>query len=132
MPDNIFDRRNFIKKTAAGVIGISLTGNKTLSLSDQTNIFPKIKDYRRLGRTNVMVSDIGSGIPYSQPLLKTVIDSGVNFIETAETYDNGRNEILIGDVIRNLEREKLFITTKINTTLGLADSPEDIERRAPE
>ena len=132
MPDKIFDRRNFIKKTAAGVIGIGLTGNKTISLSDNTPALPRIRDYRRLGRTNAMVSDIGSGIPYSQPVLKAVIDSGVNFIETAETYDNGKNEMLIGNVIRNEKREELFITTKLNTTLGLRESPDDIVKRAEE
>lgn len=127
MPYNIFDRRNFIKKTAAGVIGIGLTGNKPLSLSD---LLPKIKEYRRMGRTNAMVSDIGSGIPYSESVLKAAIASGVNFIETADTYDNGRNEILIGNVINEFEREKLFITTKVNMSTGLATSTDDIVRSA--
>ena len=130
MPYNIFSRRNFLKKTAAGAIGISLTGNKTFSLSDQTYNLPKIREYRRMGRTNAMVSDIGSGIPYSESVLKAVIASGVNFIETAETYDNGRNEILIGNSINKFEREKLFITTKVNLSTGLATSSDDIVRSA--
>lgn len=130
MPYNVFDRRNFIKKTAAGIIGIGLTGNKPLSLSDQTYNLPKIREYRKMGRTNAMVSDIGSGIPYSESVLKAAIASGVNFIETADTYDNGRNEILIGNVINEFEREKLFITTKINMSTGLATSTEDIVRSA--
>lgn len=122
----------FIKKTTAGTIGLGLMGSKTLSKSDQTSSLPKIKDYRRMGRTNLMISDIGSGIPYSQAVLEAVIESGVNFIETTESYDNGKNEMLIGNVIRNFEREKIFVATKINTTLGLADSSDDIIRRAKE
>lgn len=125
-------RRKFIQKTTTGTIGIGLLGNEIISLTDHTTTLPGIKDYRRLGRTNAMVSDIGSGIPYSEAVLKAVIDSGVNFIETAESYDNGRNERMIGNVIKNLEREKLFLTTKINTTLGLAESSDDIVRRAEE
>lgn len=132
MPDKKLNRRTFIKKTATCSIGIGLLVNKTQSLSDQAATLPKIKDYRRLGRTNVKISDIGSGIPYSPSVLKAVIESGVNFIETAESYDNGKNEILIGNVIREFEREKVFIATKINTTLGLADSSDDIIRRAEE
>ena len=132
MKDKNLDRRDFIKKTAAGAIGMSLAGSSALSRSEQGVMLPKIKDYRRLGRTGALVSDIGSGVPYSESLLRAVIDAGVNFIETSETYDNGRNEILIGNVIRNIERKKLFITTKINTTLGLADSPDDIVKRAEE
>lgn len=106
--------------------------NKLSSRPDQTNKFSRIKDYRRLGRTGAMVSDIGSGIPYSESVLKAVIDSGVNFIETAEAYNNGNNEILIGNVIRGMEREKLFITTKINTSFGLKNSSDDIARKAEE
>jgi predicted aldo/keto reductase-like oxidoreductase len=120
----------FIRKAASGTAGISLMGNNTLYPSKPVSILPKIKDYRKLGRTGVLVSDIGSGIPYSESVLKAVIDRGVNFIETSETYDNGRNEILIGNAIRSFEREKLFITTKINTSLSLVTSTEDIIRRA--
>jgi len=87
---------------------------------------------RRLGRTEAKVSDIGSGIPYSEPVLKAVIGSGVNFIETAESYSNGKNEILIGNTIRGMEREKLFITTKINTSTGLTTSYDEIITRAGE
>jgi predicted aldo/keto reductase-like oxidoreductase len=130
MSYNLFDRRSFIKKTAAGAIGIGLTANETFSLSDHTYNLSKIKEYRRMGRTNAMVSDIGSGIPYSESVLKAVIASGVNFIETAESYDNGRNELLIGDVINRLEREKLFITTKVNLSTGLATSTDEIIRSA--
>ena len=130
MAHNKFDRRNFIRKTAAGTLGIGLTVHKAMSLSDQTDALPKIKDYRRMGRTNAMVSDIGSGIPYSESVLKAAIASGVNFIETAESYDNGRNESLIGNVIRNVERESLFIATKINTSLGIGTSQDEIYSRA--
>jgi len=125
-----FDRRNFIRKTAAGTLGIGLTVHKAMSLSDQTDALPKIKDYRRMGRTGAMVSDIGSGVPYSESVLKAVIGSGVNFIETAESYENGNNESLIGNTIRKIERESLFVTTKINTSLGIGASQDDIYNRA--
>ncbi len=67
---------------------------------------PKIQKYRRLGRTGAMVSDIGSGIPTSSSVLKAVLDSGVNFIETSESYSNGRNESLIGNVIKDFEQRE--------------------------
>ena len=130
MAHNKFDRRNFIRKTAAGTLGIGLTVHKAMSLSDQTDALPKIKDYRRMGRTGAMVSDIGSGVPYSESVLKAAIASGVNFIETAESYDNGNNESLIGNTIRKIERESLFVTTKINTSLGIGASQDDIYNRA--
>jgi len=126
------NRRTFIKKSAVGALGFGILCNRSSPQPDQPENVSHIKDYRRLGRTGAMVSDIGSGIPYSESVLKAVIGSGVNFIETAETYNNGNNEILIGNAIRGMEREKLFITTKINTSFGLADSADDIARRAEE
>lgn len=91
---------------------------------------PKVQNYRRLGRTGAMVSDIGSGIPTSSSVLKAVLDSGVNFIETSESYSNGRNETLIGDVIKNFEREKLFIATKAYPAMKLFKSADDVIQRA--
>jgi predicted aldo/keto reductase-like oxidoreductase len=126
------NRRIFIKKSTAGTLGLGLSGIKYFPLPDQDEKSPRIKDYRRLGRTNAMVSDIGSGIPYSESVLKAAIDSGVNFIETAESYDNGKNEILIGNAIRSTEREKLFLATKINLLSGILTSSDDIEARARE
>ncbi len=93
-------------------------------------IHPKVKNYRRLGRTGAMVSDIGSGIPTSSSVLKAVLDSGVNFIETSESYSNGRNETLIGNVIKNFEREKLFIATKAYPAMKLFKSSDDVIQRA--
>jgi len=130
MRSESINRRSFIKKAAAGAIGSGLAFNQALPAAYRADEIPRIKEYRRLGRTGAMVSDIGSGIPYSEHVLKAVIDSGVNFIETAETYDNGRNEILIGNAINKSEREKLFITTKVNLSTGLATSTDDIVRSA--
>lgn len=126
------NRRDFLGKSAAGIMGIEILGIKSFFRAHQANLLPRIKDYRRLGRTGALVSDIGSGVPYSEPVLKAVIASGVNFIETSETYSNGKNEVLIGNVIRNLEREKIFITTKVNTSLGVVTSSDDIIGRANE
>jgi len=132
MDNNKLNRRNFLKKSSISALGIGLLGDHALGHKAPVNKLHSIKEYRLLGRTGAMVSDIGSGIPYSEPVLKAVIESGVNFIETAESYSNGRNEELIGNVIKNYDREKLFITTKVNTTLGLITSSDDIIRRAEE
>jgi predicted aldo/keto reductase-like oxidoreductase len=91
---------------------------------------PRVKHYRRLGRTGAMVSDIGSGEPVNGSVLRAVLDAGVNFIETSESYRNGRNEILIGDVIKHYERERLFVATKAYPALKLFKSADDVIQRA--
>jgi len=126
------NRRNFLRNTSLGFLGAGLLGKKgfTNPLSNKDIETPKIKEYRKLGRTGAMVSDIGSGVPYNESVLRATLEAGVNFIETSEGYGNGRNEELIGRVIKNFNREKLFIATKANPVYRIFKSANDIIRRA--
>jgi len=121
-----------MRDTGLGLLGAGLLHHESVSSCNDylKNDPPKIKNYRRLGRTGAMVSDIGSGIPSNGSILKAVLESGVNFIETSESYSNGRNEVLIGNVIKNFEREKLFIATKAFPAMKLFKSPDDVLQRA--
>jgi len=69
-------------------------------------------EYRELGRTGVMVPEIGLGTwKYKggpEPLRKG-IDLGANLIDTAEMY---RTEDAVGAAIKN-RRDKVFLATKV-------------------
>jgi aryl-alcohol dehydrogenase-like predicted oxidoreductase len=79
--------------------------------------------YRQLGKTGFRVSEIGFGAwaiggawgpqedKDSLAALHRAIDLGVNFIDTAAGYGNGRSERLIGKVLRE-RREKIYVATK--------------------
>ncbi|MCK4699750.1 MAG: aldo/keto reductase [Bacteroidales bacterium] len=127
-----FNRRNFLRNISFGFLGAGLLGKKGFATPspDQENELNKIKGYRRLGRTGAMVSDIGSGVPYNESILRATLEAGLNFIETSEGYGNGRNEELIGRVIKNFDREKLYIATKAYPAYSIFKSSDDIIRRA--
>jgi predicted aldo/keto reductase-like oxidoreductase len=76
---------------------------------------PKIVNYKTLGRTGFKVSDLASGAPNNETVLRAMLDSGVNFIDTGHTYGNGNNERLIGKVLKDYDRKKIFINTKLYT-----------------
>lgn len=69
--------------------------------------------YRRLGKTGLSVSEIGIGTwgmggmwgprddATSLESLRTALDLGLNFIDTAYAYGNGHSETLIGQVLRD-------------------------------
>ena len=80
---------------------------------------------KRLGRTNVLVSEIGfgawaiSGRGYgptddkdSIRALHRALDLGVNFIDTADIYGDGHSEELIGRVLKERNDKEAIIATK--------------------
>jgi aryl-alcohol dehydrogenase-like predicted oxidoreductase len=79
--------------------------------------------YRKLGRTNIDVSEIGFGAwaiggswgpqdeQTSLDALHSALDLGVNFIDTAAGYGNGRSERLIAQVLK-ARKEKVWVATK--------------------
>jgi voltage-dependent potassium channel beta subunit len=82
-------------------------------------------NYRRLGSAGVKLSElsIGSWVTYggqvgedvAQKCISAAIEAGVNFIDTAEAYANGKAESILGNVIRKSgwRREDLVISSKV-------------------
>jgi aryl-alcohol dehydrogenase-like predicted oxidoreductase len=110
-------RRHFLGSSAAVLTGIGFSGRKKLfgSGSSVEENEVKIKEYRTLGRTGFKVSDMafGAGELAEPALLEAILDAGINYIDTAEGYGRGRSERMIGNVIKNRDRKKIFVTTKL-------------------
>jgi len=127
-------RRGFIHSSLSVAAGVGLAGkNKLFGGTGQEAQAEKskIREYRLLGRTGFKVSDIGFGAGnLTDPaLLAAALDAGVNYIDTAEHYARGSSERTIGQVIKNRDRKKLFITGKLN--FGFGKSTKDgIKERA--
>ncbi len=104
---------------------------KTLltDFEDRDPEMPAIKEFRMLGRTGFQVSDISSGSPRNETLLKALLNAGVNFIDTGEDYDNGNNERLIGKVLKEFDRKKIFINSKIYSEEKKFNGKEDVLNR---
>jgi len=111
------DRRGFLKASALGLAGAGtfFVPRSSSAGQDTGTEFPKIKGYRVLGRTGFKVSDIGIGTSavYPAAIMGTVLDAGVNYIDTAEGYGRTAAEKSAGEAIKGRERKSLFITTKV-------------------
>ena len=81
-------------------------------------------NYRRLGKTNLNISEIslgtwqvggkwGSGFDdnTAEHIINTAIDQGINFIDTADVYENGLSEAAVGRVVRS-RSEEVYVATK--------------------
>ena len=80
--------------------------------------------YRKFGRTNWQVSEIGYGMwgmgewtgsedSESLTSLQRAIDLGCNFFDTAWAYGEGHSEELLGKALRANPGKKLYIATKV-------------------
>ena len=72
-----------------------------------------IQSYRRLGRTNVLVSDIslGSGQINDVAVARLALDRGINYFDTAPDYADTASERVLGEALKG-RREKVFLATK--------------------
>ena len=94
--------------------------------------------YRPLGRTGQFVSEIclgcmtfsgGSGFwraigavdqAGANALVGRALETGVNFIDTADVYSEGQSEVMLGQALRDLNvvREDVIIATKVRGRTG--------------
>ncbi|CAG2145832.1 aldo/keto reductase [Cupriavidus plantarum] len=88
--------------------------------------------YNTLGNTGLFVSELclgtmtfgGDGALWSQigtvqqaeadQIVASAIEAGINFIDTANVYSDGRSEVILGQALRNLNvpRENVIVATK--------------------
>jgi predicted aldo/keto reductase-like oxidoreductase len=111
-------RRMFLELSAAGVVA---AGAARLGVAQETgaNGIP----YRTLGRTGEKVSLVGVGGAHlgrihdeqeAIRIVRTALDSGVNFMDNSWDYADGKSEERMGKALRDGYRQKAFLMTKID------------------
>jgi aryl-alcohol dehydrogenase-like predicted oxidoreductase len=95
--------------------------------------------YRPLGRTDMSLSPVGFGAwaiggtwgpvddEESMRALHAAVDAGVNFIDTADVYGDGRSERLVARLRRERPLEQIWIATKAGRRLP-QQTPEGYSR----
>jgi aryl-alcohol dehydrogenase-like predicted oxidoreductase len=96
-------------------------------------------EYRQLGRTDLTVSAVSFGAwaiggawgtvddERSMAALHAAVDAGVNFIDTADVYGDGRSERLVARLRRERKGERIFVATKAGRRLP-QQTPEGYTR----
>jgi len=77
----------------------------------------------RLGKTDLNVSQLGMGVCFVAHKgnevvshgIRTAIDQGINYFDTAPYYSNGLDEEILGETLKG-QRTKVFISTKVGYT----------------
>ena len=89
--------------------------------------------YRRLGGTGLLVSEIslGSWLTYGNAVenetaiqtMDRAYELGVNFFDTANVYNHGEAEKVVGEALRRHPRESYVLATKV--FFPMSDRPND-------
>ena len=83
-------------------------------------------EYKTLGRAGVKVSPLCLGtMMFGGPtnekdsicIIHRALDAGINFMDTANVYNDGESERVIGKAVRS-NREKWVIATKVHGSMG--------------
>ncbi len=76
--------------------------------------------YKMLGRSGMMISQIGLGcmsvpcndVKRGMAIIHRAIDLGINYFDTADLYERGANESLLGAAIKG-KRDQVILGTKV-------------------
>lgn len=78
----------------------------------------------QLGHSDLNISQISFGCmslkkenTENLSLIKAAFDSGINFFDTADRYDNGWNEVILGKAVKEF-RDDIYLSTKVGHQLS--------------
>lgn len=85
-------------------------------------------EYRTLGRTGVQVSALCLGTANfgfktaegeAQQVMQVALDAGINLFDTADSYNDGESERIIGRFLKETgQRDRLLLSTKVYYPVG--------------
>ena len=93
-------------------------------------------EYRRMGRSGLKVSEVclgtmtfgrGADETESGRMVAAAMDAGVNFIDTADGYNNGLAETMLGNILKGRRREAV-IATKFFNPMGSGPNDSGMSR----
>ncbi len=111
-------RREFLSAMLTTSLLAGVAGAELWAAGDENGI-----PYRKLGRTGARVSIVGLGGWHlgiqsdeqeSVRIIRTALDSGINFLDNCWDYNKGDSEIRMGKALRDGYRQKAFLMTKID------------------
>ena len=87
--------------------------------------------YRKLGSSDLMVSEIGFGswLTFTDPNRKReaiacvhrALDKGINFLDTANVYGRGAAEQVLGEALSGIQRDRYVLASKVFFPMSATD-----------
>jgi len=114
-------RRGFLRTGITGAAGI-VALSPSLAAAATANAIATSKSeqqkdiiYRTLGKTGMRVPVISFGVMRSDNpnLCKAAYEKGIKLFDTANVYQNGNNETMLGNLLKDYPRNSFYLATKV-------------------
>ncbi len=127
--NNSSDRRRFLKSSLLGLSG-TLAAGKLFASYNPSEISPVEENKtikRKLGNTGIELPVVSMGVMRADNpnIVKAALKSGIVHLDTAHVYQNGKNEIMLGELLKGYPRDSFVISTKIKPRNDGADTQND-------
>lgn len=96
-------------------------------------------EYRRLGRSGMKVSEIalGNWVTHGGQIgddaaaacIHAALDEGVIFFDTADIYERGKAETVLGKVLKGIDRKSYVLATKAYWSMGEGPNDRGLSRK---
>jgi uncharacterized protein len=114
---NNINRRGFLRTGIMGAAGIVALSPSLAAAASATLKSEQQKDiiYRTLGKTGMRVPVISFGVMRSDNpnLCKAAYEKGIKLFDTANVYQNGNNETMLGNLLKDYPRNSFYLATKV-------------------
>jgi predicted aldo/keto reductase-like oxidoreductase len=115
-------RREFLKKSAVGLAGATILpaffDNEPRAHAEPRKqaARPAGEKFiaRTLGNTGITVPVVSMGVMNADNpnLVRAALEKGITLLDTAHYYQRGRNEEMVGSVIKDVPRDSYYLATK--------------------
>jgi uncharacterized protein len=132
MKHSNFNRRSFLKTGVFTVAGTFIAEASFASITGEKERIqvPDSKDEkkiitRKLGKTGIILPVVSMGVMRADnpSLVKAALAKGIIHLDTAHGYQEGRNETMLGTLLKDYPRESFIISTKVHIG-GMNDAGE--------
>lgn len=111
------NRRDFMKSSAVGLGSVFFLSSNEKKLEERfvEKRAGEVKFvYRTLGKTGIKIPVVSMGVMNTDNpnLVRAALEAGYYHLDTAQTYQRGTNEVMLGEVLKGRPRDSFLIATK--------------------
>lgn len=114
-------RRNFIRKGILAATGAGIAANSAANIAGTGTGEDRNFIYRKLGKTGIKIPVIsmGTGNTSDPRLVREAYDRGVKLFATSQYYQNGNNEKMVAEALKEMPRDSYYLMTGANRGVSI-------------